>query len=196
MKYSIDDIRVILSSYELGARVSQEHFDILYTLLQRHPNAAEKIGSGVHYFSVGNGDYGTHCFYIHRNDDTVIDFSFRACFNARSDNFSKAARKAVELSIKKFRNTLPESFVCPIDGSALTRHSAHIDHAPPHTFRKIVSKFLTERGVKMGTIEYNHEGIGVFFVDKKLEKEFVDFHDSLATLRGISKEANQKLPKI
>jgi hypothetical protein len=192
MKYNIDDIRAILASYELGARVSQEHFDILYTLLQRHPNAAEKIGSGVHYFSVGNGDYGTHCFYIHRNDDTVIDFSFRACFKkARNDDFPKAARKAIEPSIRKFRATLPESFSCPIDGSALTRWSAHIDHAPPNTFKQIVKQFK-----KPNDIQYAHDGIGVSFVDKNLAESFVTFHDSVATLRGISKEANQKLPKI
>lgn len=191
MEYKADDIRAILHSYELGARVSQEHFNILYALLQNHPNVKEKIGTGVHYFSVGNGDYGTRCFYIHRNDNTFIDFSFNACFGRKVDDFSKAARRAVEPSIKKFRITLPESFPCPIDGSALTRWSAHIDHAPPNTFRQIVKQFK-----KPKDIQYAHDGIGVSFIDEKLAESFVAFHDSIATLRGISKEANQKLPKI
>ena len=57
---------------------------ILLALLDRHPRAAEKIGSGVEKITFGEHKtfVGTQCFFIHRKDGTVEDFSFRKCIQA------------------------------------------------------------------------------------------------------------------
>lgn len=51
--------------------------DALLLLLQRHPDALQKIGAGVQYFFRGAGDYGTSCFWIRRVDGSEENFSFR-----------------------------------------------------------------------------------------------------------------------
>lgn len=70
----------MLYRYELGDRVSAQDSAILSDLLSGHPEASNKIGSGVESFSVRSGDFGTQCFWVNRNDGSTEKFSFRACY--------------------------------------------------------------------------------------------------------------------
>lgn len=76
---AIKFLQQILYKYELGDRVTEEDAIILGDLLNMHPDASEKIGSGVKSFSVRSGDFGTRCFWVNRMDDTSEKFSFRYC---------------------------------------------------------------------------------------------------------------------
>ncbi|WP_417608297.1 DCL family protein [Parasphingorhabdus sp.] len=69
----------ILYRYNLGDKVSTADEAILRLLIDRHPEAAGKIGAGIASFSVRSGDFGTRCFWINRVDNTAEKFSFRAC---------------------------------------------------------------------------------------------------------------------
>lgn len=194
MEITKEKVREILYSYGIGAILDKKDEKIITALLQTHPNVGEKIGSGIEYIFVHDGSYGTQCFWIMRTDGTRIDFSFLSCFKKKQpDDFPKAARKAVEPSVKRFRETLPHEFTCPILGIPLTPTTCHIDHVAPLTFKEILRLFRKE--YPFTDIEYDHEGIGVSFSDKDIEKEFIRFHDSIAVLRGISKKANLSLPK-
>lgn len=187
----------MLYAYDLGVPLSARDTAIVSELLLNHPRAGEKIGGGVSGFTVEEGGYGTRCFFVHRTDGTRADFSYLSCFRKKQpDLFSKAARRSIEPSIALFRDTLPTAFECPILCIPLTRRTAHIDHAPPNTFRRIVQLFIEEFGVRTENVRYDRTGIGVAFLDTDLADWFRDFHDDHAVLRGISKEANLSLPKV
>lgn len=70
----------MLYRYELGDRVSADDAAVLTDLVSTHPEASEKIGTGIESFSVRSGDYGTQCFWVNRTDGTTVKFSFRACY--------------------------------------------------------------------------------------------------------------------
>lgn len=186
----IEQVRTVLYSYDIGTFLSDSDRELMMRVIERHPNAKEKIGSGIKNINVEHSGYGTRCFKIHRTDNSVIDFSFIKCFKKSPKDFPASARRAVEYQIREFRDTLPNSFMCPINGTFVTRKTAHIDHAPPMTFKQIVMLFE-----KPDSIEYDHSGIGVYFVDQELAHRFAEFHKKHATLRGISKEANLSLPR-
>jgi hypothetical protein len=71
--------REMLYRYDLADRVSHEDATLLRLLLDRHPEASEKIGVGVDSFSVRTADFGTRCFWVNRIDGTTEKFSFKAC---------------------------------------------------------------------------------------------------------------------
>ncbi len=78
---AIKFLQGILYTYELGDRVTIEHAKILTDLISMHPEASDKIGSGIESFSVRSGDYGTQCFWVNRSDGTSEKFSFKACLS-------------------------------------------------------------------------------------------------------------------
>lgn len=71
--------QAMLRRYRPGDRVSQSDAADLESLLDRHPNRDEKIGSGVAYFEVQSADFGTQCFRAVRNDGTWARFSYKVC---------------------------------------------------------------------------------------------------------------------
>lgn len=69
----------MLKGYGPGDRVSDAHAAELASLLQRHPESAEKIGCGIDYFEVQSADYSSQCFRVVRTDGTWARFSYHAC---------------------------------------------------------------------------------------------------------------------
>lgn len=69
----------MLKRYSPGDRVSPADEADLVELLKRHPDAASKIGSGIHHFEVQEADYDTQCFRVVRTDGTWERFSYHAC---------------------------------------------------------------------------------------------------------------------
>jgi hypothetical protein len=74
-----EHFRRMLNRYGVGERVAEDDGVQLGWLLARHPDAEEKIGTGVDYFSVRNAEFGTRCFEVVRSDGSKTDFSFRWC---------------------------------------------------------------------------------------------------------------------
>lgn len=72
----------MLAKYSVDETVSEEDAKDLASLVLRHPEAAEKIGVGIHHFEVMSADYGTKCFAIVRKNGTREDFSYIACITA------------------------------------------------------------------------------------------------------------------
>lgn len=71
----------ILNQYSPGDRVSDEDAEALSLALANHPDAADKIGSGIDFFSVDSADFGTQCFFVHRSDGTKVRFSYKSCLD-------------------------------------------------------------------------------------------------------------------
>ncbi len=80
----------MLARYEIGETItSAEDQADLHALLLRYdaaprPSEQGKVGVGISHFSkqlaVGEG-YATPCFYVHRKDGTIDDFSYRRAIN-------------------------------------------------------------------------------------------------------------------
>ncbi|MFP5210842.1 MAG: DCL family protein [Acidobacteriota bacterium] len=59
--------------------IPEPHHSFLCALLVRHPRATEKIGAGIHHFTVEPAAHGTICFYLTRVDGTRDDFATGKC---------------------------------------------------------------------------------------------------------------------
>jgi len=81
--------KLLLAHYADGETVGpKEHISFLTALLKRHPDATEKIGSGIKRLYRAKApapNYGTSCFWVERTDGSVIDFSMAHCFLTESD---------------------------------------------------------------------------------------------------------------
>lgn len=72
-------LNAMLNKYDVGDRVSVSDAAILSAALVLHPEAADKIGSGIRDFSVRSADFGSKCFWVNRTDGTTEKFSHKAC---------------------------------------------------------------------------------------------------------------------
>jgi len=72
--------RGILYKYHLGETIDAADAQFMTFALQRHPEAATKIGSGIQSFQVRAADFGTRCFWVKRIDGMSEKFSFNACY--------------------------------------------------------------------------------------------------------------------
>jgi hypothetical protein len=74
----------MLNRYRPGDRVADDDAADLRSLLDRHPESARKIGSGIDHFEVMAAEYDTQCFCVVRTDMTRDDFSYRQCLGPKS----------------------------------------------------------------------------------------------------------------
>lgn len=72
-------LNAMLNRYDIGDRVNAADTVVLTAALALHPEAKEKIGSGIKHFSVRSADFGTKCFWVNRTDGTTEKFSHKAC---------------------------------------------------------------------------------------------------------------------
>jgi hypothetical protein len=72
-------LNAMLNRYDPGDKVSASDAVILTEALALHPEADEKIGSGIKDFSVRSADFGSKCFWVNRTDGTTAKFSHTAC---------------------------------------------------------------------------------------------------------------------
>lgn len=79
-----DYFKAMLNRYRPGDYVSGKDSADLASLLMRHNEYEEKLGSGIDHFEVMHADYGTQCFCIVRTDGSRIDFSYQRCIDRRT----------------------------------------------------------------------------------------------------------------
>lgn len=72
-------LNAMLHRYDVGDRVSADDAVVLAAALARHPEADNKIGSGIANFSVRSAEFGTRCFWVNRTDGSSEKFSHTAC---------------------------------------------------------------------------------------------------------------------
>jgi hypothetical protein len=78
---AVEHYREILYRRDVGVAIPEPDATHVYWLLERHPDAAAKIGIGVKEFSTRNAMFSTRCFEIRRTDGTTTDFSFKPCLD-------------------------------------------------------------------------------------------------------------------
>jgi len=195
--------RSILQSAAFEVELSGSDFADVESLLSCHPDAAEKIGVGIAALYVGPDPYGGRCFHLRRVDESTEHFSFPRCLNGEPPartRFSNAARLAVQSDIAEFREMVfkdptlcSEGFVrCAKTGAWVSSTAAHIDHAYPLTFSRIVRDFISARHINLDEFSfYEHTGLyGCVFSDPALVEDFRQYHKQVADLQVVTRESN------
>jgi hypothetical protein len=81
---AMEHFREMLGRYSNSETVSEPDCTHLRHLLQRHPDAPEKIGTGIKRFFRDQTAYPTDCFWLERKDGTTIHFSYNKCLGPRT----------------------------------------------------------------------------------------------------------------
>lgn len=183
-----------------GVRIGSDDDLALRDLLACHPEAKDKIGSGIAYFSIAtDGLFGTtRHFVVFRTDGSSTDFSFKMCIEGRNSNRDRmeALRRAVEDQIVAFRNRAfagRPALVCPLSGIAVTLNNSHVDHGPPLGFHGLAGAWLSTEGLDLVELHISEPAdnqIVTLLVDEAQRLSWQEFHRANATLRILSPRAN------
>lgn len=192
--------REIRDRYQDGVRVGLDDESAIRDLLARHPEAREKTGAGIAFFSVATETEfrRTRHFVVHRLDGSSSDFSFHACIDGRNPDRDRleALRRAVEDQIVAFRNQcLAEGNTrfCPLRGVRITLAASHVDHCAPEFFQALVDRWLTAGGMTLSDVQITPPAdnqIVARMADREQRSSWTEYHRSHARLRLLSPRAN------
>lgn len=198
--------RRILHSTPPGKALEPGDFQFMLELLLRHPRAEEKIGVGVRAIRIEpDGIWGGVMFVAERLDGSVTDFSYRKCLRAptRYGEVSAACRQAVAEDVIAFKREYfarhadeAGQVTCPLTGKLLGWLEAHVDHAPPWPFRRIVESFFGSLPLSLDEVRIVEGGLGESprrLADTEVSALFRDFHSRVAVLRVIAATENQRI---
>lgn len=190
--------KAMLARYADGEFLNSDDEDILYELLQRHPEAEQKIGLGVKaFFRNKSPDHPTSCFHLLRIDGTTTDFGYPACVSgqARSlrHDFYEACRRSVveELMAQKQQlfDMSPDGIPCVRTGELTDIHTSEYRHTEPR-FRDIVKGFIQVKHLivdsSMVTVSQDMQYTTVF-TDQAMAEDFRNYHAAVARLAIFKK---------
>lgn len=192
----------ILNKHPLGTELTNDEFDDVMSLLLSHPQADEKIGSGVKSLKIDQGyNSSNRCFHIIREDESIENFSIGKCINGDHSPFHKfciACRKSVEpdlLEMKKqyFQENSDNDnrVTCSLTKEKIKFDESHIDHREPFTFASIVHFFVQAKNIDLNQVEYiTKNNYGNEFKDNKLSQDFKSWHNQNAKIRIVKGKAN------
>jgi len=197
----------LLGRYRNNQTVNEEDTQFLQSLLERHPDAVQKIGCGVkRFFRAGTG-VGTDCFWVERMDGSKTDFSYIACVDARSKSlyqkFAEACRQSVQQQLDKAKEQhfdkhgdAQGKVKCEVTGELVGKDESHLDHKKPMTFQVIVHTFIIANNIQISSDMLSPSKDAQFvttFVDKDIERRFQEYHAKVAQLRILKTSANLSL---
>jgi hypothetical protein len=197
----------MLARYRNGENANDEDARFLRNLLERHPEAHQKIGCGTKRFFRDRTDQGTDCFWLERNDGIKTEFSYVSCVNAKGNSlyqeFAEACRQAVQPYLDAAKKAHFEKHgdadgkvPCEVTGELVAIYESHLDHKKPMTFQVIVATFIAARKIEIRPDMLSTSQDAQFvttFVDKELERDFRNYHSSVAVLRIVMPRANLSL---
>jgi hypothetical protein len=197
----------MLARYRNGESINEQDSRLLQDLLQRHPEARQKVGCGVKRFFRDRTSQGTSCFWLERLDGSCTDFSYKSCVNAKGNSlkqdFAEACRQAVQPELDKAKEAhfqkhgdAEGKVPCEVTGEMVAIYESHLDHKTPMTFEVIVKSFLVANKI---TIRSNMLSIPkdsqfvTTFADEDLRQQFAEYHNSIADLRIVAAKVNLSL---
>lgn len=196
-------IRAILSTATWGKPLEGATLEFVLSLLDRHPRASEKIGSGIKHVTVDKDGNGDRCFHIHRTDGSKHHFSYQKSLAGKDDIRSMvlgALNRAIDEQIWTFRDSElakgPQS--CPYTKEAVTKDNYHVDHPDP-TFLELHTKWFEETGLTPADIKISdgsENEIGRQMTDMDQKESWQAFHLANARLRLLSPLGNLSGAKI
>ena len=181
--------KAMLNRYADRERINAEDSQLLFELVQRHPD--EKIGTGIKYFYRDrNPDQPTSCFHIMRTDGEWTDFSYRRCIRGTkptaSEYFYRACRFAVSPYLTQAKNDLFANgeVICSASGTVASKESSEYRHTEPK-FKDIAEAFRESRDLDISMslfTEDRDQQYNVRFSDQMLAEDFIEHHKSNAHL--------------
>jgi hypothetical protein len=194
----------MLNRYQPGQRISDEDFFDLSALLERHPEYAAKVGSGVDHFEVIMTEHGTQCFRVVRNDGTGTDFSYLTCVRGRAPSrkaeVSSGFRQAVRVDLYRARDKFYADhkgddglILCAATQERIRPDEGHMDHRPPLTFEVIVTTFLASRGLNLDNVPIStgaDDQVVTEITDSELREAFRSYHAAVARLDFVKSIVN------
>jgi hypothetical protein len=184
---AIEYVRDVLRGAQLYERVDD---DLIYALLDRHPERERKLEGGVERIEVRPNEWGDRCFTIVRPSGEAVAFSFRECFKPSTDvqNANAALRVEITDQVRAFRDG--SELVCAATGVALTLipgspQSAEVDHVPPATFDALAEEWAASIG---GWAAVKHHAVSQrrYLVLDEQREGWQEFHREHAVLRLLS----------
>jgi|JFJP01.1.fsa_nt_gi hypothetical protein len=200
-------IQGILHHYQDKQNLSDNDLTFMLEVLKFHPDYELKRGIGIKVICVKqNTVYHNKCFWLIRLDNSETDFSYKECLKPTSheQKFRNACRVAIEPYTQVFKqqffdNSKMEIRLCPYIQEKLEPRNSHVNHKSPNTFKKLMDDFILLNNLDIHKVKIisasSDQNYQDRFVDKNLEKSWINYHNSHAILEVISKEANLKLPK-
>jgi hypothetical protein len=202
--------RAMLARYRNGQTINPEDSLLLRGLLERHPDAHQKIGGGIRRFFRDHTDKGTDCFWLEREDGSdPTEFSFITCVNAKGKSlyqeFAEACREAVQPQLNEAKKKHFREFgdadgkvPCEVTGKRVAHYESHLDHKPPMTFQVVVETFVAANKIEISGEMLSAPADAQFattFVDGDLKHQFVEYHSSVTRdrLRIVAKKENLRL---
>lgn len=197
----------MLNSCRTNKAIEGENHELLLAVLERHPEADQKIGVGVKRFYKAPTEMGTSCFWLERIDESKTDFSYITAVKSKGKSlyqeFKEACRNAVrdDLSVTKeaFFNQYGDEngkVPCEISREKIGIYESHLDHKKPMTFQVIVNTFITANKINISLSMLSISGDAQFeteFLDLALKEQFREYHHAIADLRIINPTANLSL---
>lgn len=215
-KAAQEHIQGILRSHAPGQLINDpDDHAFLAALIQRHVDAAAKVGPDVSHFTIertpahfpgaiGAGN-SSKMFVLHRIDGSRTDFSYKTCLSpetATRDRAIKALRVAVEAQVADFRQQAIATaaaqgteLLCPCLGTPLLSGACHVDHQHPHTFKRLVDDWMGQEGLT----SFDEVALTVCDMDRctmcnnDQRASWQQFHKQHARLRLLSARANMSL---
>lgn len=205
-----ENVRCIAARSPVGEPLTGRGFGFMRDLFAYHPRAESKTGPGIETIvvRVAARNPTNKEFWIKRYDgDEFIDISWTECLGATPAlaEFRNACRLAVKdvtqaYCDKTFDRAGREGLLrCPVTGELFSRETAHVDHDEPWPFRTIVDEFIRREGIDVHTVMYDGFEHGSTFItlrDQALTHRFVEFHNSVASLRVMSRAANLSRSRV
>lgn len=210
-KSAKDFYRTIRDKYGEGERLNEEDQGLVTDLIALHPEAKDKIGAGIVFFTVHTDfEFGTtRHFMVHRKDGSHSDFSFPHCIDGKRDSrreVLEALRRAVKYQIVAFRDSFFRTHQgpvhCPLRGISITSDSYHVDHDLPGKFSVLVEQWLAASGLSLSEIKITPPAdnqVVAEMICPDQRNSWTRFHQRHAKLRMLSPIANlsdaRKRPK-
>lgn len=198
-KDAVSEVRRILYESAIGRPVGGYEAALLSAVLERHPAAAEKSAKGVRGFTVRKIEFRPgivqRCFFIRHPDGSETDFSFMVALGLApcGPTVAAAGRHAIAPAVHEFKQKQfngADYAECAVTAERVGFREAHVDHAPPWQFSRIVTDFVHHHGIPP---LHDEEGLRTVFSDQADSERFVAFHDARAVLRVVSAKANMSM---
>ena len=186
----------MLSRYKDKDKISPEDDHLLFELLQRHPEAKDKIGVGVrNFFRVKSSSFASSCFHLIRHDGSRTDFSYKSCVTKASPTleqyFYKACRNTITPRLHSAKEALFElgNVKCFETGESISFGDSVYRHTSP-LFRELVNDFVKlnkiviseDMFIKNMDMQYSTD-----FSNESLALMFDEFHKAHAQLEIFKK---------
>ncbi|WP_084685318.1 DCL family protein [Nonomuraea coxensis] len=196
---ALQECRGILYHYPVGACVQDPtHEQFLVDLLQLHPDAERKVGSGIDHFEVrANPLYPNKVsFFIVRTDGSETEFSFTKCLTppTQRELVLRAMRQVVGPQVIAFLNAAfrnSDQVRCAVTDVILeSPNEVHVDHFDPEFIDLATDYVLAHGGWDAFDLISTDGVVGPTFADDGQAQAWADHHRDVASLRIVSIQAN------